>query len=65
MLQQDLKNRFGFFLDENDLKYDPICLIAQALDPRYGLLLSPHEEAQVKYHLSTMVKILSEYAAQY
>lgn len=56
MLLQDLKDRFSFITDQDHPKYDPICLIAQALDPRYALLLDYQEKAAVKYQLSVMVK---------
>lgn len=54
-LLQELKKRFGFILNENDAQYDPICLIAQALDPRYALLLEMHERTAVNNHISVLV----------
>ena len=55
-MQTDLRRRFRKFTDPGDSQYNPLYIIATALDPRYKVLLNPGQTASARVHLLKEIK---------
>ncbi len=46
-----MRRRFGFMLDDHQPNFDPIFLLAMALDPNFKVLVSPERKQILRSHL--------------
>lgn len=56
ILLKELKHRFRQYTDPSDLNYNPLFVIATALDPRYRLILTAAEVVSAKQEICKMLK---------
>ena len=56
VLQREMKRRFQHFIDPSKDTFDPLYLVAAALDPRFTIILSNEQIEIVKAELNTELK---------
>lgn len=55
LLQVELANRFGHYLDPNMANFDPVFVVATALDPRYKRFMTEEHLQSAKASLLSQV----------
>jgi len=54
-LTEEIQRRFSYIMDPNDQEFEPIYVVATALDPRFRLVLTEEQTNAANRHILHMV----------